>query len=132
MCLLKENTFYLKIIYLFSFVWLWVVTLEPGEALTKAGNPDWEQPKPPRLPEAGLTAALNYSSSDMDSNPGEEQRRQMRTRGKLQDSELTPGLLCFLSHQSHGAARGRYSVPGPHNEQWEENPTQMDQILQSR
>lgn len=65
-------------------------------ALTEAGNPDWEQTKPPRLLEAGLTAEVNYSSSD--SNSRDEQRQQMRTRGNLQDSEITPGLrrLWFL------------------------------------
>lgn len=65
-------------------------------ALTKAGNPDWEQTKPPRLLEAGLTAEVNYSSSDMDSNSRDEQRQQMRTRGNLQDSGLTPGLALLL------------------------------------
>lgn len=83
----------------------WVVTLEPREshcvqrqqqhinALTKTGNPAWEQTMPPRLLEAGLTAEVNYCSSDMDSNSRDEQRQQMRTRGTLQDSELTPGLV---------------------------------------
>lgn len=67
-------------------------------ALTKAGNPDWEQTKPPRLLGACWTAEVNYSNSDMDSNSREEQRQQLRTRRHLQGRDLdSRAPTAFLS-----------------------------------